>query len=56
MSETVTAGDAAAGRRSALRRLASYIARNKRYYSVWLAVTLVYTLGFVALPKLVGWT
>ncbi|MBW2269340.1 MAG: ABC transporter ATP-binding protein [Deltaproteobacteria bacterium] len=56
MSEPVTAGDAAAGRRSALRRLFSYIARNKRYYGVWFATTLVYTLGFVALPRLVGWT
>ena len=56
MSETVTGGDAAAGRRSALRRLLSYIARNKRYYAIWLAATLVYTTGFVALPKLVGWT
>ncbi len=48
-------GSAAAGRRSALRRLVAYIRRNKRYYAVWLASTLAYTAGFLAIPWLVGW-
>ena len=46
---------ATAGARSALRRLAGYIAHHPVYYGVWLAVTLVYVAGFVALPRLVGW-
>lgn len=56
MSAPTTSGSAAAGRRSAFRRLLSYIARNKGYYAVWLASTLAYTVGFVAVPWLVGWT
>ncbi len=48
-------GSAAAGRRSALRRLVAYIRRNKRLYAVWLASTLAYTAGFLAIPWLVGW-
>jgi ATP-binding cassette subfamily B protein len=48
-------GTAARGRRAAVRRLASYIARNKRYYAVWLATTLAYTAGFLAVPWLLGW-
>jgi ATP-binding cassette subfamily B protein len=46
---------AAAGRRSAIRRLASYISRNRGYYAVWLASTLAYTAGFLSIPLLVGW-
>jgi len=49
-------GSAAAGRRAALRRLVAYIRRNKGYYAVWLATTLAYTAGFLAIPRLVGWT
>jgi ATP-binding cassette subfamily B multidrug efflux pump len=49
------AGSAAAGRRAALRRLVAYIGRNKRYYAVWLASTLAYTAGFLAVPWMVGW-
>jgi ATP-binding cassette subfamily B protein len=56
MSAGLGLGDAAAGRRSALRRLVEYIRRNKRYYAVWLASTLAYTAGFLAVPRLVGWT
>jgi ATP-binding cassette subfamily B protein len=48
-------GSAAAGRRSALRRLVAYVRRNKGYYAVWLATTLAYTAGFLAVPWLVGW-
>jgi ATP-binding cassette subfamily B protein len=51
---SATAG-AAAGRRAALRRLLHYIRRNKGRYAVWLVSTLLYTAGFVALPRLVGW-
>jgi len=56
MSAAPGLGTAAAGRRSALRRLVAYIRRNKRYYAVWLASTLAYTAGFLAVPWLVGWT
>ncbi len=49
------AGGAASGRRAAARRLASYIGRNRGYYAVWLASTLAYTAGFLAIPVLVGW-
>ncbi len=52
---SATPGSAAAGRRSALRRLLDYIRRNKRFYAVWLASTLAYTAGFLAIPWLVGW-
>jgi len=55
MSEPVTSGSAALGRRAAASRLFSYIRRNKRYYAVWLASTLAYSAGFVAIPWLVGW-
>jgi ATP-binding cassette subfamily B protein len=47
---------AAAGRRSAVRRLAAYVRHNKGLYAVWLASTLAYTAGFLAVPWLVGWT
>jgi ATP-binding cassette subfamily B multidrug efflux pump len=40
--------------RSALRRLGGYIGRNRGYYSIWLATTLAYVAGFVAIPLLVG--
>ena len=40
--------------RSALRRLASYVGRNRGYYAVWLATTLAYVAAFVAIPRLVG--
>jgi len=43
------------GARSALRRLARYVGRNRGYYGVWLVVTLGYVAGFVAVPMLVGW-
>ena len=55
MSTPVTTGSAALGRRAAAHRLLSYIRRNKRYYAVWLATTLAYSAGFVAIPWLVGW-
>lgn len=54
----MTADDArgaSRGRRAALRRLASYVRRNRGYYAVWLASTLAYTAGFLAIPRLVGW-
>jgi ATP-binding cassette subfamily B protein len=41
--------------RSALRRLAGYVLRNRGYYAIWLVATLVYVAGFVAVPMLVGW-
>jgi len=44
------------GGRSALRRLAGYVRRNRRYYAVWVVVTLGYVAGFVAVPMLVGWS
>jgi ATP-binding cassette subfamily B multidrug efflux pump len=40
--------------RSALRRLSGYIGRNRGYYAIWLAATLVYVACFVAIPLLVG--
>ncbi len=55
MSAPVTPGSAALGRRAAASRFFSYIRRNKRYYAVWLASTLAYSAGFVAIPWLVGW-
>ena len=36
---------AASGRRAALRRLVSYVRRNRAYYGVWLVVTLAYVGG-----------
>jgi len=55
MTGPVTSGTAAHGRRAAAARLLAYIGRNKRYYAVWLASTLAYSGGFVAIPWLVGW-
>ncbi len=43
------------GARSAMRRLAHYVNRNRGYYAVWMLVTLGYVAGFVAVPMLVGW-
>jgi ATP-binding cassette subfamily B protein len=43
-----------AGRRAAWLRLRGYVARNRGLYAFWLASTLAYTAGFVAIPKLVG--
>ena len=54
MSAALRTG-AAAGARSAWRRLARYAARHPVYYGVWAAVTLAYTAGFVAVGRLVGW-
>jgi ATP-binding cassette subfamily B protein len=48
--------NAAQGRRAAIRRLVSYVGRNRGYYAVWLASTLAYTAGFLAIPRLVGWS
>ncbi len=45
---------ARAGRRAAWLRLRGYVARNRGHYAFWLASTLLYTAGFVAIPKLVG--
>ncbi|HEY8153219.1 MAG TPA: ABC transporter ATP-binding protein [Myxococcota bacterium] len=42
--------------RVALRRLRVYALRNRGYYAVWLASTLAYVAGFVAVPMLVGWS
>jgi len=53
--EAMAAG-AAQGRRAAVRRLASYIGRNRAYYSLWLVSVLLYVAGFLAIPRLVGWT
>ena len=44
-----------AQRVAALRRLARYVRHNRRYYAVWVVVTLGYVAGFVAVPMLVGW-
>ncbi len=52
---TSSAPSAASGRRSAVRRLIGYIRRNRGYYAFWLATTLGYVAGFVAIPILVGW-
>ena len=52
---TSPAPSAASGRRSTVRRLSGYIRRNRGYYAVWLATTLGYVAGFVAIPILVGW-
>jgi ATP-binding cassette subfamily B protein len=41
--------------RVALRRLRGYALRNRGYYAVWIASTLAYVAGFVAVPILVGW-
>ena len=43
------------GVRSALRRLAGYIGRNRGVYAAWLIATLGYVGGSVAVPMLVGW-
>ncbi len=53
--EAMAAG-AALGRRAALRRLAAYIGRNRAYYGLWLSSVLLYVVGFLAIPRLVGWT
>ena len=42
--------------RVALRRLRGYALRNRGYYAVWIASTLAYVAGFVAVPILVGWS
>ena len=42
--------------RVALRRLRGYALRNRGYYAVWMASTLAYVAGFVAVPILVGWS
>ena len=42
--------------RVALRRLRGYALRNRGYYAVWIATTLAYVAGFVAVPMLVGWS
>jgi len=42
--------------RVALRRLSGYALRNRGYYAVWIATTLAYVAGFVAVPILVGWS
>jgi len=42
--------------RVALRRLSGYAMRNRRYYAIWMASTLAYVAGFVAVPILVGWS
>ena len=52
---TSPAPSAASGRRAAVRRLRGYIRRNRGYYAIWLATTLGYVAGFVAIPILVGW-
>ncbi len=52
---TSPAPSAASGRRSTVRRLSGYIRRNRGYYAIWLATTLGYVAGFVAIPILVGW-
>jgi ATP-binding cassette subfamily B protein len=49
------APSAAAGRRAALARLRGYVARNRGLYACWLATTLAYTAGFLAIPWLVGY-
>src|SRR5688572_18463855 len=36
------------GVRPALRRLAHYVRHSRRYYAVWMVVTLGYVAGFVA--------
>ncbi len=45
-----------AGQRAAWLRLRGYVARNRGLYALWLASTLAYTAGFVAIPRLVGHT
>ncbi len=45
---------AGSGRRAAWLRLRGYVARNRGLYAFWLASTLAYTAGFVAIPRLVG--
>jgi ATP-binding cassette subfamily B protein len=52
----MTAGPVRAPVRVALRRLRGYALRNRGYYAVWLAATLAYVAGFVAVPILVGWS
>ena len=47
---------APSGARAAWRRLAGYVVRHPVYYGVWVAVTLAYTAGFVAVGRLVGWS
>jgi ATP-binding cassette subfamily B multidrug efflux pump len=42
------------GRRAAWLRLRGYVGRNRGLYAFWLATTLAYTAGFVAIPRLVG--
>ena len=55
-SPEVRAKGAAMGRRAAVRRLAAYIGRNRAYYARWLVSVLLYVAGFLAIPRLVGWT
>ncbi|MEM7409006.1 MAG: ABC transporter ATP-binding protein [Myxococcota bacterium] len=59
MSASTVAPEAAqaseGGARSALRRLAGYVGRNRGHYALWSVVTLGYVAGFVAVPMLVGW-
>jgi len=43
------------GRRAAWLRLRGYVSRNRGLYAFWLATTLAYTAGFVAVPRLVGY-
>ncbi len=52
----MTAAPVRAPVRVALRRLRGYALRNRRYYAIWLATTLAYVAGFVAVPILVGWS
>ena len=52
---TAAAAGSGSGVRSALRRLAGYVGRNRGHYAVWVVVTLGYVAGFVAVPMLVGW-
>ena len=42
--------------RHALRRLAVYLRRNRRYYLIWFAAVVVYTVIFNAIPMMVGRT
>ncbi len=42
--------------RAAIARLSVYVRRNATYYAVWAVITLVYVVGFLAVPKLLGRT
>jgi ATP-binding cassette subfamily B multidrug efflux pump len=52
---SATAPSARSGASAAWRRLLRYVGRHPVYYGVWVAVTLAYTAGFVAVGRLVGW-